>query len=68
MVRVRVRHDDLTKRLSHCIERRSDRVQVSGSPDARVDQRGHLPGQQPGVVAGPGEWARISGIQSHQPR
>ena len=64
---MRMRHDHLLQCLSDGIERGRNRVQVGRSPDARVDERGHLPGQQPGVVAGSGEWPGISGKQLGQP-
>ena len=64
---MRMRHDDLSQRLSDGIERGRDRVQVGGNPDAGVDERRHLPGQQPGVIAGAGQRSGISGIQFHQP-
>ena len=65
---MRVRHDHLPKRLPKRIERRCNRVQMCGNPDPRVNQRRHLPGDKPGVIAGAGEWSGISGIQFQQPR
>ena len=67
MIRVPVRHDDLSKRLPDGVERGRDRVQVCGAPDSGVDERWLLSGEQPRVIAGPGQRPGISGIQVHQP-
>ena len=65
---MRVRHDDLAQRLPDRIERGRDRVQVRGVPTPASTSVGTCPGEQPGVIAGPGERPGISGIQLHQSR